>query len=69
MINVGPSYEYTFNVDNNTTSSSNYGVYYSNGYKDMEVVFGYTLTQGKVTEDETSREKETKRKKEERNNE
>ena len=68
MINVGPSYEYTFNVDNNTTSSSNYGVYYSNGYKDMEVVFGYTLTQGKATEDETSREKETKSK-EERNNE
>ena len=69
MINVGPSYEYTFNVDNNTTSSSNYSIHYSNGYKDMEVVFGYTLTQGKVTEDETSREKETKRNKEERNNE
>ena len=68
MINVGPSYEYTFNVDNNTTSSSNYSVHYSNGYKDMEFVFRYTFTQGKATEDETSREKETKSK-EERNNE
>ncbi len=62
MSNGGPSYKYTFNVDNNTISSSNYGIHYSNGYKDMEIIFRYKFTQGKVTEDGTSREKETKSK-------
>ena len=52
MINVGPSYEYTFNVDNNTISSSSYSVYYIPDYIDMEVTVRYQDT-------ETSKEKTT----------
>ena len=61
MINVGPSYEYTFNVDNNTISSSSYSVYYIHDYIDMENDFRYTFTQGKITEETNSRKEHTRK--------
>ncbi len=64
-----PCHKYTVDVSNSNVSSSGYSVYYIPDYNDMEYVIRYTFTQGKVTEDKTSREKETKRNKEERNNE
>jgi len=60
MINVGPSYEYTFNVGDNNVSSSSHSVYYIYSYNDMEDVITYTFTQGKVIKGKTSREKGTK---------
>ena len=54
MINDRPSYKYTFNVDNNTISSSSYGIYYIPNYIDMEVIVRY-----QDTKDKTSREKTT----------
>tara|TARA_Y100000401_G_C8217089_1_gene171370 strand:+ start:256 stop:447 length:192 start_codon:yes stop_codon:yes gene_type:complete len=61
MINVGPSYKYTFDVDNSNVSSSGYNVYYISDYNDMEYDIRYTFTQGKTTEEKDSR-KETRRK-------
>ena len=56
MINVGPSYKYTFNVGDISLSTSSYSIYYIYNEDDMEYVIRY---QG--TEDEDSR-KETRRK-------
>ena len=61
MINGGPSYEYTFNVDNHTISSSSYGIYYIHDYNDMENDFRYTFTQGKVTKETDSRKEHTRK--------
>ncbi len=45
MINGGPSYEYTFNVDNHTISSSSYSVYYIHSQDDLEYVVRYQDTE------------------------
>ena len=57
MINVGPSYKYTFDVGDNNASSNGYSVYYTSTYNDMEYVIRYTFTQGKITEEKDSRTK------------
>ena len=58
MSDVGLSYKYTFNVDNNTISSSSYGIYYIPDYIDMEVTIGYQNTTDKTSTEETRRNKE-----------
>ena len=59
MINGGPSYEYTFNVDNHTISSSSYGIYYIPDYINMEVIVRYQDTKNKTSE-KTKRNKTEK---------
>ncbi len=59
MINDRLSYKYTFDVDNNTISSSSYDIYYIPDYIDMEVSIRYQDTTDKTSE-KTKRNKTEK---------
>ena len=59
MSNVGPSYKYTFDVNNNSISSSSYAIYYIPDYINMEVIVRYQDTKNKTSE-KTKRNKTEK---------
>ena len=59
MINVRPSYKYTFDVNNNFISSSSYDIYYIPDYINMEVIVRYQDTKNKTSE-KTKRNKTEK---------
>ncbi len=59
MSNVGPSYKYTFDVNNNSISSSSYDIYYIPDYINMEVIVRYQDTKNKTSE-KTKRNKTEK---------
>ena len=59
MINDRLSYKYTFDVDNNTISSSSYDIYYIPDYINMEVIVRYQDTKNKTSE-KTKRNKTEK---------
>ena len=55
MINVGPSYKYTFNVGDISLSTSSYSIYYIYNEDDMEYVIRYQGTEDKDSRKETRR--------------
>ena len=55
MINVRPSYKYTFDVNNNFISSSSYDIYYIPDYIDMEVTVRYQNAENETSTKETNR--------------